>query len=143
MRQRGLPTRRLIFGDTSALFCLMDRSSKAHRQVVHSLQNLAKRGCGLITSNFIVAETHALTVVRLGPDQGRLFLQSIFDGGVSVERVAEQDELRARQILMTYTDKGYTYTDATSFALMERLEIETALTLDRHFEQYGFVRLPE
>lgn len=143
MRQRSLPPRSLIFGDTSALFGLMDRSSKAHRQVARSLQKLAEEGWSLVTSNFIVAETHALALVRLGPDRGRIFLQNIFDGGVTVERVAEQDELRARHIVMTHTDKSYTYTDATSFALMERLEIATALTLDRHFEQYGFVRLPE
>jgi predicted nucleic acid-binding protein len=45
------------------------------------------------------------------------------------------------EILLGQEDKDYSYVDATSFAVMERLGIETAFTFDRHFEQYGWKRL--
>jgi len=38
----------------------------------------------------------------------------------------------------TFSDKDFTYTDATSFALMERIDIMKVFTFDQHFAQYGF-----
>lgn len=58
-----------------------------------------------------------------------------------VERVSLQDEHRAREIIFDQPDKTYTLTDATSFAMMERLRIGTAFTFDRRFAQYGFAVL--
>jgi predicted nucleic acid-binding protein len=52
-----------------------------------------------------------------------------------------QDEQRAREIIFSQTDKPCSHTDATSFAVMERLRIGTAFTFDRHFAQYGFAVL--
>ena len=56
-------------------------------------------------------------------------------------RVAEIDEERAREIIVSHDDKDYAFTDATSFAVMERLGITTAFTFDRHFAQFGFAVL--
>jgi len=37
-----------------------------------------------------------------------------------------------------YKDKGFSFTDCTSsFALMERLDINTFFAFDDHFVQYG------
>ena len=58
-----------------------------------------------------------------------------------VERVNVQDEQRARAIIFSQTDKNYSLTDATSFAVMERIGISIAFTFDRHFAQYGFAIL--
>jgi len=41
-----------------------------------------------------------------------------------------------------YNDKDFSFTDCTSFALMERLKIKTAFSFDAHFTQYGFIRIP-
>jgi predicted nucleic acid-binding protein len=38
-------------------------------------------------------------------------------------------------------DKDFTLTDATSFAVMERLGITYAFTFDHPFTQYGFIAL--
>jgi predicted nucleic acid-binding protein len=52
--------------------------------------------------------------------------------------VTEEDELRAKTILLRYADKDFSYVDATSFAVMERLGLQTAFAFDEHFMQYGF-----
>ncbi|MHB8577630.1 MAG: type II toxin-antitoxin system VapC family toxin, partial [Dehalococcoidia bacterium] len=57
-------------------------------------------------------------------------------------RVTEGDEQRARDIIAQYSDKKFSYTDATSFAVMERLQIDMAFPLDRNFAQFGFIVLP-
>ena len=49
----------------------------------------------------------------------------------------------AWQIILRYQDKDFSYVDATSFAVMERLGIRDAFAFDGHFEQYSLNRLPE
>jgi predicted nucleic acid-binding protein len=61
---------------------------------------------------------------------------------LTVIRVSVADEARARQIIHQYQDKDFSLTDATSFAVMERLGITHTFTLDHNFSQYGFVVLP-
>lgn len=55
-------------------------------------------------------------------------------------RVTLGDERRAREILLKYIDKDFSYVDATTFALMERLNIQVCFAFDVHFEQFGFRR---
>jgi predicted nucleic acid-binding protein len=54
-----------------------------------------------------------------------------------IEPVTANDERKAREIIERYQDKSFSYTDATSFALMERLGLKNAFAFDSHFRQYG------
>ena len=47
------------------------------------------------------------------------------------------DEKKAKEIIQRYTDKEFSYTDATSFSVMERLGITSAFAFDIQFKQYG------
>ena len=79
-----------------------------------------------------------MLVSRLG---GRLAMRHLFaidEGSTVTVRVERDDERRGRAILTQYDDKDFSLTDATSFAVMERLGITTAFTFDRHFAQYGW-----
>ncbi len=58
-----------------------------------------------------------------------------------IVRVRASDEERAKQILFQYTDKDFSFADATSFTVMERLAIRLAFSFDRDFAQYGFTVL--
>jgi uncharacterized protein len=55
--------------------------------------------------------------------------------------VTPADVQRAKAIIYQYTDKDFSLTDATSFAVMERIRVASAFTFDRHFAQYGFTVL--
>ena len=68
-------------------------------------------------------------------------MQRIDRSAATIVRVKWADEQRAREIIFSQTDKNYTLTDATSFAVMERFGIGSAFTFDRHFAQYGFAVL--
>ena len=78
-----------------------------------------------------------MTVRRIGRDRCVDVLDRFRRGAVRLERVSETDEERAVQIIEQYRDKAFSYTDATSFAIMERLRIEAAFSFDRHFQQFG------
>lgn len=96
-----------------------------------------KERWALFTMNFVVAETQALILIRQGRDRAWQFLHSIYAGSTNVLRVEERDERRARSIVEQYQDKDFSYCDAISFAVMERLKIPRAISFDEHFRQYG------
>lgn len=124
-----------ILVDTSAVFALLDRSDANHAVARTRLEQLKRRRIEPLLTNFIVAESHALALSRLGGEVARRWLV----GNVwPVERVTEDDESKAEAIVGRHVDKTYSYTDATSFAVMERLRLRTVFAFDPHFRQYGF-----
>ena len=125
-----------VLVDTSAVYALLDRNDRCHDAARQALESLRKRRTEPLLTNFIVAECHALSLSRLGADIARKWLL----GNIwPVERVSVEDETKARVIIEQYTDKTFSYTDATSFAVMDRLGVKTAFAFDPHFRQYGFL----
>lgn len=51
-------------------------------------------------------------------------------------------EEAAEEILRKYQDQELSYTDAVSFATMERDRIAEAFSFDRHFKTAGFTLIP-
>ena len=94
----------------------------------------------LVTTNFVLAELHALLLTRLDRRVAARVLEEVDASNrpTTVVRVATRDERRARQIVFGYTDKDFSLTDTTSFAVMVRLRIPQAFTLDRNFAQFGW-----
>jgi predicted nucleic acid-binding protein len=121
--------------DTSAIFALVDRNDANHAAARAGLAVLQKRRAEPLLTNFIVAESHALLLARLG---GTIARRWLLENAWAVERVMEEDEARARAIIARYADKTYSYTDATSFAVMERRGLKLAFAFDPHFRQHGF-----
>ncbi len=124
-----------VLVDTSAVYALIDRDDSYHRKAVATLRSLPRRGLTPLLTNFIIAESHALLLSRLSAEIARSWLLSQI---WPAEPVTSRDEERARDIIRRYVDKTFSYTDATSFAVMERLEIKEAFAFDPHFRQYGF-----
>lgn len=133
--------RRQVFVDTAAFVAMFDRRDGNHGRARLISERLAEQHSLLYTTNFVLAETHALLLKRLGIAIALNLLRALRTGSTTVIRVDEETEDRALDILTRYTDKGFSYTDATSFAVMERLGIGAAFTFDHHFGQYGFQAL--
>jgi predicted nucleic acid-binding protein len=123
-----------VLVDTSAVYALIDKDDGYHRRAVAILRSLPRRGLSPFLTNFIVAESHALLLSRLGADIARAWL---LNQGWPIEPVAAVDEQMARDIIRRYTDKTFSYTDAASFAVMDRLGVREAFAFDPHFQQYG------
>lgn len=130
---------RRILIDTGAFLALIYEKDRRHEQAKSFLLACRRNNIQIMTTNFIVAETYTLISTRLGRHYARIWLKHL---AWPVERITEDDESRVREILFKYTDKDFSYTDATSFTVMERVGIEAAFTFDRHFAQYGFRILP-
>lgn len=141
MRTPALLSRHVALVDTSAYFALTDSRETTHQAARVIATRLGTERWRLFTTNFIVAETHALLLARLGRDPAARVLQEIDRGSITIVRVTAADEQRARKIIYQYDDKEFSLTDATSFAVMERLKIPYAFTFDRNFTQYGLTVL--
>lgn len=135
MRQLSRSNRVLV--DTSAYFALADRHDPNHRLASVLNEEIVARRLQPFTTNFVVAETHALLLNRLERYTAQRVLRAIDRSTTILVRVSSRDERQAREIVEQYDDKDFSLTDATSFAVMERLRIATAFTFDHNFAQYG------
>jgi len=126
--------------DTGAWYALADREDPDHKAVARCLEERSGR---LITTNFIFDESVTLIRHRLGFAAARGFGEELLAAGPArLLAITRGDEARAWEIFLRYRDKTFSYTDCTSFAVMRRLGVDTAVTLDRDFRSFGFTCLP-
>lgn len=126
--------------DTGAWYALADRKDPDHRSIAQCLHEHAGR---LLTTNFIFDETVTLIRYRLGSSPARVFGEELLRGNVArLAAVSRRDEVRAWEIFNRYRDKSFSFTDCTSFAVMQRLGIATAIAIDEDFRSFGLACLP-
>jgi predicted nucleic acid-binding protein len=103
------------------------------------LRRLVGARSSQVTTNFVLAEAHALIVNRTRRHVlGAQFLERIYASrSLRRIRVTSTDEQHAIALVLRYRDKLFSLTDATSFVVMERLGIRHAFTFDADFAQYG------
>lgn len=130
---------RQVFLDSSGLLALVNPHDTHHEEARATWTRLTEERWAAFTTNFVVAETHALFLSRLGHHHATAFLRQIGQSSTTIVRASEEDEQGAREIVYRYDDHDFSYTDAVSFTVMGRLGIGAALTFDRHFLEYGLL----
>ncbi len=133
--------RRYAFADSSGFYAVTDRDDNNHRTALAITRELQRQRWTLFTSTYVLAEQHALHLSRLGRDIAFRPPTLIDRSDSRIIRVTAVDEARAREILARYEDKEWSFTDATSFSVMERFRIQYAFSFDSDFTQYGFIGL--
>jgi predicted nucleic acid-binding protein len=97
-----------------------------------------------LTSDYVLDEslTHLLNANghRSARDFARWILQS---AQVEIVRVDEEIWEVAWEMFQAYEDKEWSFTDCTSFVLMQRHHLYAAFSFDHHFEQAGFQLWPK
>jgi uncharacterized protein len=141
MRTARASQARRTFVDTSAYFALLDADDANHAQALAIKDRLIAERSHLFTTSFVLAEAHALLLNRLSQDIATRFLRDMEQSPTTLVWVTPADVQRAKAIIYQYDDKDFSLTDATSFAVMERIRVPSAFTFDRHFAQYGFTVL--
>jgi predicted nucleic acid-binding protein len=132
-----------LFVDTSAWYPLADAGHADHDRLARALRERVAGGARIVTTNLVVAETHALLLRRAGPAPALRFVREVRREPLLVETSTPELEIRAaEEWLDSYADQGFSLTDAVSFAVMAARGITEALTLDRHFAAAGFSMVP-
>jgi len=127
---------RTVFADTVYFLALLNPADQWHS---HARNLSLERSGPLVTTEFILTEvgdalsrpgdrlrfSRLLQLLRAQPDVEIVPVSHLL--------FAQGCELHAQR-----TDKDWSLTDCTSFAVMKAKELDTALTADHHFAQAGF-----
>ena len=97
----------------------------------------------LITTDYIFDETLTLIRTSLGHRQAVKFAEKLLASRLAqLISVTEEDKERAWKLFQRYDDKVLSFTDCTSFAVMERLGLDTAFAVDHDFEALRYIMVP-
>jgi predicted nucleic acid-binding protein len=129
----------LIFVDTGAWFAEFVPNDPDHAAAdAWFLANSEP----LVTTDFVLDEL--LTLLKIRGEYARALRlgEALRNGSiVQLEWVTRDDFDAAWTVFSTFRDKGWSFTDCTSRAVMQRLNIDTAFSFDAHFRQFGDINV--
>jgi len=123
-----------VFVDSSAFFAVADVKDRSHSRA----KTLLSENQPLVTSDHVVVETWLLINSRLGFNAAEKFLGAVAAGPVGIELVTLTDLEKAIGIAGLFKDQTFSIVDRTSFSIMERLGVGTAIAFDDDFLIYRF-----
>ena len=126
-----------IFVDTSALFALLVASDTNHSKAKRAFRVLETREARLLTSSYVLVESYALLLHRVGLDAVRDF-RGDFAPLLDVMWVNAELHEAGMDLLLERRSRKISLVDAVSFQVMRSERIDEAFAYDRHFEQEGF-----
>ena len=130
-----------VFVDTSFLIAFYNKNDEKHFEARKFLQICDKTL--LIITDYIFDE---FLTVLLARENKLLSLQSgekiLNDKNVRLLKVDNEIFQKAWEIYRNFKDKQWSFTDCTSYVLMKNLLIDTGLSFDEHFRQFGFKIFP-
>lgn len=129
----------MIFVDTGAWFARYVTHDVDHAAAVAWFANPSDR---IVTTDYVVDELLTLLKQRGHANIAFTVGASLIAGAAChLEHVQPADIERAWITFSTFRDKGWSFTDCTGRAVMERLQIKTACTFDHHFREFGNLTL--
>ena len=129
-----------LFVDTSAWFAFFYRADPEHAATSDVLLQWEGR---LLTTDYIFDELVTLLRYRLSHSAALTAGRALRKGDMSRLVVVEPADLdEAWKRFAREQDKRYSFTDCTSFAVMNRLKLPIAAALDADFKQAGFEVMP-
>ena len=138
-----------LFVDTWGWLALADDSEPAHHQVKRLRERYATGGGVWVTTDYVLDGTFTRLFARHPFPEAARFCDGILKAGklglLTVERISEERFRKAYRLRLRFKDKPrISFTDLTSFAVMQDLNIAYVLTQDAHFlqAQLGFLTLP-
>jgi len=140
-RRTGAPGRPSVFVDSGAWIALIRANDRNHAAADQLFREAHARRVPLITSNHVVAEVHRFFLFRANPKTALAVVRRMYAS--SLLRVifsTAEHHAAAVDWLERFADQTFTYTDATSFAVMTREGTKLFLGYDHDFETAGFAR---
>lgn len=133
----------MVFVDTSALAALADRTDRNHQAAADFARSLPRSAGWLVTTNYVLDETFTLLRHTIGAGHTIAFGEALMNSRLyTIVQADARVQHLAWEWFKRYSDKGFSFTDCTSFVVMKAMGIEEAFAFDRHFVQAGFVCMP-
>lgn len=133
-----------IFLDTGFLIALESSNDQNHKKSKLLWAEVSNDLPLLITTDFIFDEVvtffNSKGFHKKALELGTFLLDSNY---VDIIRIDREIFSESWNYFQKNNDKLYSFTDCTSFIVMNKLKLKTALSFDRHFIQAGFKVLPD
>lgn len=128
----------MIFVDTSAFLAIENRRDTYHAKALRFKDKCLKTGEILVASDYVLDESYTIIRLRAGHTISVQFGEALRTSLlIRIEHVTQKIIDEAWHIFKTFADHDFSFTDCTSFMLMESLNINTVFTFDAHFREYG------
>ena len=130
---------RAVFVDTGAWVALRYGRDQYHARARALLRKLQADGIGLVTTEWVLAETVTLLKARGAVDHALALGEAIQAGrlGHLVESTVERRR-RAWDLFVRYRERRLGWVDCASFAVMEELGLGRFFGFDEDFVRAGF-----
>jgi len=123
-----------VMVDTSAWFAAASVGDHNNGRAKQLLRENPRR----ITTDHVLVETWRLIAHRIGWRQAETWLRTVRGGVAKVEIVDDIDIERAVAIGEAFADQRLSIVDRTTFAVMERLRYDRAVSFDDDFLVYRY-----
>lgn len=128
-----------MFVDSGAWLALFSSRDTNHGAADGFFRNASAERLPLVTTNLILAEVHRLLLHRAGIRAASVALSRVDESQlVRVTFATSNHHRAARAWLDKLADQRISYTDATSFAVMDAERCRVAMSFDRDFWIAGF-----
>lgn len=127
----------MIFADTSGLYALLDKIDRNHDAANRLWRSFARRNETILTSSYVLVESHALIQARLG----MAALLDFYDRTIpllTVRWIDKDTHEDALKTLLKLNRRKVSLVDCTSFVLMRNNNLQEAFAFDPHFAEQGF-----
>lgn len=138
-----------IFVDTWAWLAIANGNDNYHESAKKCLDDIYSNNNKMVTSDYVLDEVITSLFGKTSHESSICFvetvLQSAGKGELAIERVDEGRFQQAWLMRIKYTDKNnISFTDFSSFIIMQDLNIKQAFTGDNHFLKInlGFEIIP-
>ena len=130
----------MIFVDTSAWFALFVPTDPDHQRIRDGFAGSPEP---VLTTDYCIDETLTLLLIRGETSRAMEVGREVFERGIAqVHFVSPQQIYRAWVYFQQRATSGWSFTDCTSFVVINDLQISKAASLDTHFRQFGVTVVP-
>ena len=135
-----------IFTDTSALIAHYNIDDKYHDEAFEVMEKIRKGEIHLTRfylTDYIFDETITFIECVLNNHELSLKVGEALQTSPFTTIIQIDQELKEEAWNFFKRNKGYSFTDCTSFIAMNKNGINNAFTFDKHFKKAGFQTIPQ
>ena len=128
-----------LFVDSSAWTALFNQRDKYYVQARRAMQSIAGQDVEFVTTDYVLDET--LTNLQSGASHAvaeGFGIWVLKQNNIQIEHITEAIWDDAWALFRRYDDKDFSFTDCTSFVVMQQHKMRDVFGFDHHFEQMNF-----
>lgn len=129
-----------LFIDTGGFIALIHKKDPRHEIAIYYYKTAIEK-YRICTTNMVISETYTWLRYHTSHLIAIKFLdileKSTANNEIKIIQVDAMAEERATHILRKYSDQVFSYVDATSFVIMDLLNIDNVFGFDTHYHIFG------